>query len=644
MNKQMLSFLAFAICFTGCGGGGNVGGPPPPPPPQINVTVAPTSVGATAGQTQKVVFTATVTGTTNTAVTWSVAGVTGGNATTGTIDASGNYTAPATVPNPNQVTVTATSQAAPTKSASATVTISAPQLPTLSVNPPTASVNIGGTQNFTLTATNATILTGTSTLFGNIPITGNNASYAVPVMNTVPSSWSDTATFTASNGSGQNAQVPVPITLRLPVPTITAVNPQTQGMLFLFGSANFGGLEIDGTGFINDGGASADVAPDPDIITSGQIVSWSSLTLSITIGPKLGIGNPVHPAPWNPGFYNFTFTNTSSHGGGTSAGSNFGFVGTYDQLAFNASDAFLLDPNTGTVKKFKVSDRSSDGQFTTVGIGPGAAIAVDDMTGLVVVSGTNTVVAYDASGSVKATVSATGTVMGVTAGGGWVCFTQFGSPTQGLPNMIGCADIHNFATIPNPTPTIQSVFGTPENFPWEMQLTSLGGKTTLVALCVESNMLAMVPVSSFGNTPIPWKAASIPGFTTAGQLGTHPGQGGWQLRVFNSGPSQGKAVALSQFDRSVVSVDLTQTTLTASPAISLTGLPFRMDKREADGSLAVALADVPNGHTRSVKVTLSGTVSSSVDATPFLATGYRFDPNGQLWGGNRGIVQAATNP
>src|SRR5256884_732352 len=69
-------------------------------------------------------FTATVTGSSNTAVTWEVNGVTGGNSTTGTVSTSGLYTAPATVPNPANVTVTAVLQADTTKSASATVTIS----------------------------------------------------------------------------------------------------------------------------------------------------------------------------------------------------------------------------------------------------------------------------------------------------------------------------------------------------------------------------------------------------------------------------------------------------------------------------------------------------------------------------------------
>ena len=89
-----------------------------PTPIPVSVTIAPTSATVAARGTQQ--FTATVQNTSNTAVTWQVNGVTGGNATVGTISSSGLYTAPA---SPATVTVTAVSQADTTKSASAQVTI-----------------------------------------------------------------------------------------------------------------------------------------------------------------------------------------------------------------------------------------------------------------------------------------------------------------------------------------------------------------------------------------------------------------------------------------------------------------------------------------------------------------------------------------
>jgi len=101
------------VKHTGGGGGGNPG--------TITVTVAPQSPTAVVDQT--VAFQATVTGTTNTAVTWEVNGIAGGNSTVGTISTSGTYTAPATVPNPSTVTVSAVSQADKTKSGSSNVLI-----------------------------------------------------------------------------------------------------------------------------------------------------------------------------------------------------------------------------------------------------------------------------------------------------------------------------------------------------------------------------------------------------------------------------------------------------------------------------------------------------------------------------------------
>ncbi len=94
------------------GSGGNSGG--------VAVTLTPTSATVVVGQSAA--FRATVTGSTNTAVTWEVNGVTGGNSTVGTI-ANGVYTAPAQVPSPASVTATAVAQADTTKFKSATVLV-----------------------------------------------------------------------------------------------------------------------------------------------------------------------------------------------------------------------------------------------------------------------------------------------------------------------------------------------------------------------------------------------------------------------------------------------------------------------------------------------------------------------------------------
>jgi len=130
---------AILFMFQGCGGSGGS-----TPPPQIFVTVSPSTAAVNVAHAQQ--FTATVTGTTNTSVTWTVAG----GPSNGTIATTGLYTAPASVPNPATVTVTATSQANPAKSATATVTVQpgVVSVPSVTVSPNPASVAAFATQQF----------------------------------------------------------------------------------------------------------------------------------------------------------------------------------------------------------------------------------------------------------------------------------------------------------------------------------------------------------------------------------------------------------------------------------------------------------------------------------------------------------------
>ena len=139
--------MAVAIGFAGCAGAAGSGPPPPPPPPPpaITIAVTPASASVALGATQQ--FTATVLNTTNTAVIWSVNNVLGGNALEGVISASGLYTAPQNLPQPASIIIQATSQADPTKSATASVTITSDVAVT--VSPLIANVELGAVQIFT---------------------------------------------------------------------------------------------------------------------------------------------------------------------------------------------------------------------------------------------------------------------------------------------------------------------------------------------------------------------------------------------------------------------------------------------------------------------------------------------------------------
>ena len=106
--------------------------------------------------TQRVQFTATVTGTNNTAVTWSLAGkaCTGSPNPCGSIDANGMYTAPTTAPSPAAVTIVATSQADQSGKGQFPITVSQVKV---TVTPAPVSVGQGLEQQFTAVAVPDTV-------------------------------------------------------------------------------------------------------------------------------------------------------------------------------------------------------------------------------------------------------------------------------------------------------------------------------------------------------------------------------------------------------------------------------------------------------------------------------------------------------
>ena len=80
---ELMLAAPLLLVLAACGSGSNSASPPP----AISVAVSPGSPSVSVGGKQQ--FTATVIGTSNTAVTWAVQESNGG-----TIDSTGNYTAP----------------------------------------------------------------------------------------------------------------------------------------------------------------------------------------------------------------------------------------------------------------------------------------------------------------------------------------------------------------------------------------------------------------------------------------------------------------------------------------------------------------------------------------------------------------------
>jgi hypothetical protein len=183
--KRMLLLMVVIVAGleVNCGGtSGGSGGSNPPPPPEVTVNILPTSANVRAGATQP--FTGTVSGSSNQGVTWEVNGTAGGSATTGTISSGGSYTAPASVPSTNTVTIQAVSLADSSAQGTSSVTLWNPTPVLSTVSPLTVAPGA-----ITLNITGGSFVAGAQVFFGSSELA-----------TTVNSSTSLTATGTAAAG------------------------------------------------------------------------------------------------------------------------------------------------------------------------------------------------------------------------------------------------------------------------------------------------------------------------------------------------------------------------------------------------------------------------------------------------------------
>jgi N-acetylneuraminic acid mutarotase len=134
-----------ALCvLSACGGGGKSAPSVPTEPGLVSVTVTPNSVTVFRDATQT--FTAKVTGTTNTAVTWSVLEGSGG-----TIDSAGVYTPPQN--GAGTFHIIATSQA---NSFATGVAVAIVPMPQVTIDPAAATLHPAGTRTFAATVSGLT--------------------------------------------------------------------------------------------------------------------------------------------------------------------------------------------------------------------------------------------------------------------------------------------------------------------------------------------------------------------------------------------------------------------------------------------------------------------------------------------------------
>jgi hypothetical protein len=169
--------------------------------PAVSVSITPTIATLAPGGTKR--FSASVTGTSNTTVTWTATG--------GTVNTSGLYTAGTSA---GSFSVTATSTQDSSRFATAGITITAPTFG-VTISPPTPSVFTGGTLQFTaivtgMTNTSVTWMAGGGTIFASGLYTAANAPGAFTVTATSvedPSKSASTTVTVVTQTTGDHPRI-----------------------------------------------------------------------------------------------------------------------------------------------------------------------------------------------------------------------------------------------------------------------------------------------------------------------------------------------------------------------------------------------------------------------------------------------------
>ena len=192
----------------------------------VSVQLSPPSI--TLQQSRSQTFTATVIGTTNTAVTWSIL------PQVGTLTPNGQsalYTAPAVITSQQAVTITATSVEDNAKSGSAAITLIPPGAAPVITSQNTASGTVGIAFSYQITATNNPTSYGAAPLPGGLSV--NTATGLISGTPTTPGTTQ--VTLSATNAAGTGTEI-LTLTINPPAPVITSRNTAsgTVGIAFSY--------------------------------------------------------------------------------------------------------------------------------------------------------------------------------------------------------------------------------------------------------------------------------------------------------------------------------------------------------------------------------------------------------------------------
>ena len=217
MRTRVLPLLALAVFATACGGGDSGTSPTPQPQPVASVSVQPSALSLTAGQTGNLTAQArdasgnSLSGRT---ITWSTS-----DATIATVSTQGVVTGVA----PGTATITATSEG---KSDSSTITVTPTPVASVTVAPATLGLTVGQTGSVTATTRDASgnTLDGRAITWASSASVTARVSAEGVVTALAPGTATITATSEGKSGSAMITVTPIPVAL-------VTVAPATLGLI-----------------------------------------------------------------------------------------------------------------------------------------------------------------------------------------------------------------------------------------------------------------------------------------------------------------------------------------------------------------------------------------------------------------------------
>lgn len=242
-----VALWASLFVFSGCGGNSL----------PIGVTVKPSTVSVRLNGNQS--FSVSVSNSKTGQVTWSVGAGNGGTGTYGSIDANGNYTAPAAMPAGTAAIVTATSEDDPSKAGTATVSLLYP-IPIISN---ATATQAGSPLDYTVEVDGAGFVPGSTVAIAGAVgfVTAYKSSSQIEVTNVTTAA--TTATF-----------------------SVTVTNPLPDGM-----TSNAWQIELSPTILVSPTAASATVSNPALVSFVASVYGTPSTALTWSVGGVPGGGS-----------------------------------------------------------------------------------------------------------------------------------------------------------------------------------------------------------------------------------------------------------------------------------------------------------------------------------------------------------------